>query len=150
MINRNNPTSNSRLSQRKTGVSTVKPSFTELRDLEILCNNCTKFDKDGYFIHKVLMKHDTRNELYACQECPRIVSEYQVKHVMRLELPEYHNYEKSPTKDNILRVNKDRQDSEKFVIKAINAESPTELMKRTGAKVVKNKRDSGTTQRKFI
>lgn len=140
MIPNNNPTANIGLRREKRNLSTIKPSYTDIADLEILCNHCTSFDKEGN-IQKVIMRHDTRNELYACDRCPRVVSEKQVRYVMRLELPEFYNYEKVTSKENVDDVNKERQAHEKFVIRAINSESPSDLIKRTGVKVVKNKKN---------
>jgi hypothetical protein len=141
----NNPTGDKRLSQIGGGrtISTVKPTESDLRDLEIICNHCTTFDSEGYFVNKVIMRHDSRNEGYYCEKCPRVVSEDQVRYAMRLELPEYHNYEKVPSKDNIEKINSERQHNEKFVIKAINSQSPDDLIKRSAAKVV-NRNDKKT------
>jgi hypothetical protein len=145
MFFRNNATANKNLSQIGPKISTVKPSQSEMRDLEIICNHCTTFNKEGYFVNKVIMRHDQRNELYACEKCPRVVSEDQVRYVMRLELPEFHNYEKTPDRDNIDKINKERQHNEKFVIKAINSQSPDDLMKRSAAKVVNNNNNKRST-----
>lgn len=139
MIPNNNPTANMGLNREKRNLSTIKPSYTDIADLEILCNHCTYFDQDNN-IHKVIMRHDIRNELYACEQCPRVIDEKQVRYVMRTELPEYYNYEKVTTKENVDNINKERQAHEKFVIRAINSESPNDLVKRTGVKVVRNKK----------
>ena len=82
------------------------------------------------------MVHDERNELYRCPNCNSVTSENQVRYAMRLELPEYIYYDK--TKD-IKEVKKQRESEEKFIIQPINSTSPTDLLKKTSVRAVKNK-----------
>ena len=55
---------------------------------------------------------------------------------MRLELPEYIYYDKTK---NIQDIKKQREDEEKFIIQPINSTSPTDLLKKTSVRAVKNK-----------
>ena len=132
----NNPTANRGLRRiKETSYSPIKTSISDLKDLNILCTKCTIYNKDKA-LKKVYMKHDERNELYQCPNCKSVIGENQVRHAMRLELPEYIYYDK--TKD-IQDVKKQREEEEKFIIQPINATSPTDLLKKTSVRAVRNK-----------
>jgi hypothetical protein len=131
----NNPTANRGLQKIETRYNPIKTSVNDLKDLNILCTRCTIYDKDKA-LKKVYMKHDQRNELYQCLNCNSVISENQIRHAMRLELPEYIYYDK--TKD-IKDVKKQREEEEKFIIQPINATSPTDLLKKTSVRAVKSK-----------
>jgi hypothetical protein len=53
-----------------------------------------------------------------------------------LELPEYIYYDKTK---NIKDVKEQRESEEKFIIQPINSTSPTDLLKKTSVRAVKNK-----------
>ena len=131
----NNPTANRGLQKVETKFSPIKASINDIKDLNILCTKCTNFDQNKA-LKKVYMKHDARNELYRCDICNSVISEIQVRHAMRLELPEYIYYDKTK---NIQDVKKQREDEEKFIIQPINSTSPTDLLKKTSVRAVKNK-----------
>lgn len=132
---RNNPTANRGLQKVETKFSPIKTSISDLKDLNLICPRCTIYDK-GKALKKVYMIHDERNELYRCPNCNSVTSENQVRYAMRLELPEYIYYDK--TKD-IKEVKKQRESEEKFIIQPINSTSPTDLLKKTSVRAVKNK-----------
>jgi len=132
---RNNPTANRGLQKVETKFSPIKTSISDLKDLNLICPRCTIYDK-GKALKKVYMVHDERNELYRCPNCNSVTSENQVRYAMRLELPEYIYYDK--TKD-IKEVKKQRESEEKFIIQPINSTSPTDLLKKTSVRAVKNK-----------
>jgi hypothetical protein len=132
---RNNPTANRGLQKVETKYNPIKASISDIKDLNILCTKCTIFDKDNA-LKKVYMRHDERNELYECPNCNSVHSENQIRHAMRLELPEYIYYDKTK---NIKDIKKQREDEEKFVIQPINSTSPTDLLKKTSVRAVKNK-----------
>ncbi len=132
---RNNPTANRGLQKVETKFSPIKTSISDLKDLNLICPRCTVYDK-GKALKKVYMVHDERNELYRCPNCNSVTSENQVRYAMRLELPEYIYYDK--TKD-IKEVKKQRESEEKFIIQPINSTSPTDLLKKTSVRAVKNK-----------
>jgi Zn-finger protein len=132
----NNPTANQGLRKRKeTQYSPIKTSISDLKDLNIICPRCTTYDKDKA-LKKVYMKHDDRNELYECPNCHTVTSDNQVRYAMRLELPEYIYYDKTK---NIKDVKEQRESEEKFIIQPINSTSPTDLLKKTSVRAVKNK-----------
>jgi len=132
---RNNPTANRGLQKVETKFSPIKTSISDLKDLNLICPRCTIYAK-GKALKKVYMVHDERNELYRCPNCNSVTSENQVRYAMRLELPEYIYYDK--TKD-IKEVKKQRESEEKFIIQPINSTSPTDLLKKTSVRAVKNK-----------
>jgi hypothetical protein len=132
---RDNPTANHRLQQIETKYNPLKSSVSDIKDLNILCTRCTVFDKDKA-LNKIYMVHDERNELYRCPQCNNVHSENQIRYAMRLELQEYIHYDK--TKD-IKDVKRQREEEEKFIIQPINAQSPTDLLKKTAVSAVKNK-----------
>jgi hypothetical protein len=141
---RNNPTANRGLQKVETKYNPIKTSVSDLKDLNIICPRCTIYDKDKA-LNKVYMKHDDRNELYRCPNCNSVTSDNQVRYAMRLELPEYIYYDK--TKD-IKDVKKQRESEEKFIIQPINSTSPTDLLKKTSVRAVKNKPFSTDTIKK--
>ncbi|HTH20985.1 MAG TPA: hypothetical protein VL854_02095 [Nitrososphaeraceae archaeon] len=140
---RSNPTANHRLQHTETKYNPIKSSVNDLKDLNILCTRCTVFDKDKA-LKKMYMVHDGRNELYRCPQCNNVHSENQIRNAMRLELPEYIYYDKSK---NINDVKRQREEEEKFIIQPINAQSPTDLLKKTSVRAVKNN-PLGTDPRK--
>lgn len=132
---RDNPTANTRLRPIDTKYNPIKTSISDLKDLNILCTNCTVFESKDKVLKKVYMNHDQRNELYRCPQCNRVHSENQIRYALRLELPEFIHYDKTK---NIKEVNKEREEHEKFIIQPINAQSPSDLLKKTTIRAVKN------------
>ena len=141
---RNNPTGNRSLQKTNTNYNPIKPSISDIKDLNILCTRCTIFDKDKA-LKKVYMQHDSRNELYRCLNCNSVHSENQIRHAMRLELPEYIYYDKTK---NIKDIKEQRISEEKFIIQPINSQSPSDLLKKTTVRAVKNNPSSRTDIKK--
>ena len=134
-----NPTGNRTLRNVETKYNAVKSTLSDLSNIEVLCTRCTILDKNDsdIIVKKVLMNHDTRNELHRCPICNDVYSDKQIRYAMKLELPEYIHYNKAK---NVNDLNKEREEHERFVIEPINSQSPTDLLKRNPIKSInKNK-----------
>jgi len=132
-----NPTMNKGLRKIESKYNPIKSSSSDIKDLEVFCSNCTKFDKDSNIINKVLMKHDDRNELFRCvNNFHHVYSDNQIRYALKLQLREYIHYDK---KKPINDINKEREEHEKFSIIPINSQSPTELLNKDRVKAVRNK-----------
>lgn len=138
MIPRNNPTASRGLrSEFADGkASGIKPKYTSLSELRILCASCTVFDQNEKAVKRVELRHEKLHALYRCPICNKAYSEKQIKYVLKLDLPEYIYYDEGSPKD-VEEINREREETEKFVIKPINADSPTARSKRKVAKVIK-------------
>lgn len=136
-----NPTQNRTLNNIETKYNVVRSTSSDLSNLEILCTRCTIFDKNdsGIIVKKVLMRHDTRNELHKCPICNDTYSDNQIRYAMKLELPEYIHYNKKLT--NVKDLNKEREEHERFVIEPINSQSPGDLSKRNPIKSISGGRN---------
>lgn len=130
-----NPTANRTLRKIETKYNPIKSNVSDLSDVEILCKRCTVFDKDDVLV-KQLMDHDTRNELFKCTKCNNVHSENQIRYALKMKLPEYIHYNRAK---KITDINKERQEHEKFIIEPINAQSPSDLLRKNVVKAVKNK-----------
>lgn len=130
-----NPTGNRTLRNTETKYNAIKSNISNLSNIEVLCTRCTVFDKNdsGIIIKKVLMKHDTRNELHRCPICNDVYSDKQILYAMKLELPEYIHYNKAK---KLTDLNKEREEHERFVIEPINSQSPTDLLKKNPIKSI--------------
>lgn len=131
---RNNPTANRSLYQASSSYKPIKTHVNDLNDLNILCPRCTVF-KNETALAKVYMVHDKRNELFRCPNCNNVASEKQIRYAAKLELPEYIYYDKTKS---IRDIKKEREESEKFIIQPINAQSPQDLLNKTTVRAVKN------------
>ena len=132
-----NPTANRGLRKVETKYNPIKSHSTDVKDLEVFCSTCTKFDKNSNIIHKVLMKHDDRNELFRCvNNYHHVHSDTQIRYAFKLQLREYIHYDK---KKPISEINKEREEHEKFSIIPINSQSPSELLNKDRVKAVKNR-----------
>lgn len=138
MTLRNNPTASTKLQSNFTDsrISGIKPKYTGLSDLNLLCAFCTVFDTDKKAVKRVELWHDQRNERFVCRICNKTYSERQVRYVLKLDLPEYVYYDEKSNKD-VNEIDKEREQTEKFVIRPINAESPEFKSKKRAAKVIK-------------
>lgn len=138
MILRNNPTASIGLVSdfTKSNVSPVKPRHNDLDDHDILCASCTVFDSERKAVKRELLWHDIRNERFVCRNCNKTYSERQIRHVLRLDLPEYTYYDENSNKD-IQEIDKEREKNEKWVVRPINSESPEVKSKKKAAKVIK-------------
>lgn len=139
MIPRNNPTAsptglNSNFSDKK--ISAIRTKYNDLSDVNILCASCTVFDTEKKAVKRVLLRHDVRNELFQCPVCNKTYSDRQIKYTLKLDLPEYIYYDEGDAKE-IEEIDKERVQTEKWVVKPINAESPDFKSKRRAAKVIK-------------
>lgn len=130
-----NPTANRSLRKIETKYNPIKSNISDLSNLEVLCKRCTVLDKDA-ILTKVLMDHDTRNELFKCPKCGNVHSENQIRYALKMKLPEYIHYNKAR---KITDVQKDREEHEKFIIEPINAQSPSDIQRKVPIKAVKNK-----------
>lgn len=132
-----NPTASSRLKMDDSKpISAVGPKYKGLSDVNILCASCTVFDMDKKAVKRVLLTHDSRNELFRCPICNKTYSEKMVRHVMKLDLQEYIYHDEYSNKD-IQEVDKERERTEKWSIKPINSESPESKSKKKVARTIK-------------
>lgn len=65
---------------------------TDMQDLDILCDKCSVVDKKGKIIVKHLFKYISRDELFKCLNCHRVISESQVRYVLKMEIEEHIQY----------------------------------------------------------
>lgn len=116
------------------GYTAIKPK-ENLSKLDLICPHCTRF-KDAaksIILKKVGLRHDERNERFVCDVCHQVTPEKVVRYYLKLDLPEYVAYEDTKPVEQIV---KEREEQEKFVIEAINQDSPLTKKKRA-AKVAR-------------
>jgi transposase-like protein len=138
MIPRNNPTASPRLQSNfsDSRVSPIKSKYNGLGDLNILCASCTVFDDNKKTVKRVELWHDKRNERFVCQTCNKTYSERQIRYALKLDLPEYIYYDEGSSKD-VSEIDKEREKTEKWMIKPINSESPDSKSSKKVARVIK-------------
>lgn len=138
--NNNNPTASrfglkSKFTE-ETNTTGIRPKYNTLKDLRILCASCTTFDENKKAINRVELRHEKMHALFRCPLCNRAYSEREISRTLKLDLPAYIYYDEDSNKD-VTEINKERELSEKFVIRPINVESPDTKSKRRVAKVIK-------------
>lgn len=138
MIPRNNPTASYGLkSEFSNGkASGIKPRYSSLNDLRILCASCTTYDENKRAVNRIELRYEKMHALFRCPVCNRAYSEREINRVLKLDLPEYIYYDQDSNKD-VSEINQERERSEKFIIKPINSDSPDLKSRRKVAKVIK-------------
>lgn len=111
-----------------TGYRAIKPKVN-ISELEVICTNCTKFKDDTkkVIVEKIITKYDGRNELFRCPRCNKVYPEKVVRYYLKLDLPEYVHYEDTKPVKQVLE---EREEQEKFILEAINQDSPITRKKR--------------------
>lgn len=117
----------------------IKPTKgqTPIDQLQVMCTHCSQFDSvTNRSVMKVMMKYDSRNEMYRCERCNKAVSNSTIAYTLKLDLPQYIYWQDEEDKD-LDTLLKERDEEEKYTIVSIVSEPPNRISKKKIAKVIK-------------